>query len=278
MPELPEVETIKTAIQAALKYAVIQNVSVNTPKLRLPVPQNLPDSLIGRKIIGYRRIAKYIIIDFNNNLSLLLHLGMSGRIKLSVERETPAKHDHIVFQTSEGYMVYNDARRFGLCLTVPSDEIDSCPLLAKLGIDPFDDRLDGAYLYQKLRHKSVPIKQALLDQAIISGIGNIYASEALFSAGILPTRAAQNLSRKECQVLVDNIRATLKKAIAAGGSTLRDYRKPDGSLGYFQHMHCVYDKEGQPCPGCTCNLSRTGGIRKIVQGGRSTYFCETKQR
>lgn len=278
MPELPEVETIKTAIAAALKNAVIQDITVNAPKLRQPIPQDLREKLAGRRITGYRRIAKYIVIDFDNNLSLILHLGMSGRIKLSGERGIPEKHDHIVFQTSEGYMIYNDARRFGLCLIEASDKIDSCPPLAHLGIDPFDEKLDGAYLHRKLSHKSVPIKQALLDQSIICGIGNIYASEALFLAGIMPTRAACSLSEKECPVLVDSIRMTLKKAIAAGGSTLRDYRKPDGSLGYFQNQHCVYGKEGHPCPDCTCDINRTGGIRKIVQGSRSTYFCESKQR
>lgn len=278
MPELPEVETIKNAIQKALKSAIIKEVVVNNNRLRQPVAYDFSEKVNGCKIIGYNRIAKYIVIDLDNNMSIVIHLGMSGKIKLSDSREYEEKHDHIVFKTSEGYMVYNDPRRFGLCLLLETKNLLSNSIFNKIGIDPFEKTLDGAYLFDKIKNKSSSIKQVLLDQSIICGIGNIYASEALFLAKILPTRKACDLSLKECSTLVEMIRQTLDQAIKAGGSTLRDYKKPDGSLGYFQNLHCVYNKTGHPCPNCSCNLSKTGGIQKIVQGGRSTFFCSTKQR
>lgn len=278
MPELPEVETIKTAIQKQLKNAQILDVIVRNPNLRQQVPSDFAKVVKNKKIIGYQRIAKYILIHLEDNLSVIIHLGMSGRIRLSPSLGVLQKHDHLVFTTSEGYMVYNDARRFGLCLYVSSDKLHSHPLFKNVGIDPFDKKLTGKWLKQKLSKKQTSIKQALLDQHIICGIGNIYASESLFLAGILPTRTASSLTDKECIVIVEKVRETLNKAILAGGSTLRDYQKPDGSLGYFQNQHCVYNKTGLPCPICTCRLKETGGIQKITQAGRSTYFCATKQR
>lgn len=278
MPELPEVETIKNAVQMALKNAEILEITVHNPHLRRPVPADLPEKARHTKITGYQRIAKYIVISLDNGLSLILHLGMSGTIRLSDERGESQKHDHIVFRTTEGYMVYNDPRRFGLCVYVPTESLKSCSLLKNSGTDPFDEQLTGTYLKEKLTRKNLAVKLALLDQKIISGIGNIYASEALFLAGILPTRPANSLSLEECERLVEKVRETLTQAIKAGGSTLRDYKRPDGSLGYFQNSHCVYNKTGKPCPDCTCRLQKTGGIQKIAQGGRSTYFCATKQR
>jgi len=278
MPELPEVETIKNAIQKSLKNAKILDVVVYNPNLRQKVPTDFPSQIINQKIIGYQRIAKYILIHLENRFSLILHLGMSGRIRLSDTFDLPQKHDHLVFLTTAGYMIYNDARRFGLCLCAPTVDLPCHPLFKHIGLDPFDKKLTGKWLKAKLSCKVVAIKLALLDQSLICGIGNIYASEALFLAGILPTRAANNLSLKECSILIDKIRETLIQAINAGGSTLRDYQKPDGSLGYFQNRHCVYNKTGLPCPMCTCRIEKTGGIQKINQGGRSTYFCATKQR
>lgn len=278
MPELPEVETIKTAIEKTLRAAVVKHVEVKNPHLRVCVPEKLPFVIQGRTIIGYKRIAKYIIIHLDNNCSLIIHLGMSGTIRLSETYDFPQKHDHIVFETSNGYMIYNDPRRFGLCTYAQTDKLMQHPLFEKIGIDPFDKDLSGATLKEKLLKKSIPIKMALLDQGIVCGIGNIYASEALFLAGILPSRKANSLSLKECSLLVERIRQTLHRAINAGGSTLRDYRQPDGALGYFQNQHCVYGKTGQACPDCVCNLKQTGGIQKSILGGRSTYFCKTKQR
>lgn len=278
MPELPEVETVKKAIEQRLAGAIFQKITINHFGLRLPVPDDLPQILNNAFITDFKRIAKYIILDLNNGFSLIIHLGMSGTIRLCDSYAQKQKHDHLIFETSKGFMIYNDPRRFGLCLYTKTADLKNHPLLKKLGIDPFDKYLNGAFLKEKLIKKSISIKMALLDQSIISGIGNIYASEALFLAGILPTRPAQSLSLKECESVIKGIRKTLEQAIAAGGSTLKDYRQPDGSLGYFQNQHCVYNKTGQPCPNCCCHLSKTGGIQKIIQGDRSTYFCKTKQR
>ena len=203
---------------------------------------------------------------------------MSGKIRLCERYDYPQKHDHIIFKTTNGYMVYNDPRRFGLCTYAQTVFLPQHPLFKNIGTDPFDEHLNGATLKEKLIKKSIPIKIALLDQSIVCGIGNIYASEALFLAGILPTRKANSLSVKEYALLVEKIRQTLRQAIAAGGSTLKDYRQPNGELGYFQNQHCVYNKTGQACPGCSCRIEKTGGIQKSVLSGRSTYFCKTKQR
>ena len=207
-------------------------------------------------------------------------MGMSGKVKLCDEMpENFEKHDHIIIRTSNGVIIYNDPRRFGVLTYCATDKLSTSPLLAHCGIDPFDKKLTAEYLFgQMQKRKKTPVKQILLNQEIVAGIGNIYASEALFEAGISPLREASSLSAKEYSKLAEAVIATLKKAINAGGSTLRDYRKPDGSEGYFQHLHCVYNKTGQQCPNCTCNISQTGGIKKIVQAGRSTFYCPTKQK
>jgi len=279
MPELPEVETIKNAIQKGIGYANIINVSVNDNRFRQIIPQDFAIKITGARISSYQRIGKYIVIGLNNNLSIIWHLGMSGRVKISEQRpEILEKHDHVVIETDNGTLIYNDARRFGLMTYCQTSQLLQNHLFSHTGIDPFDRTLTGSYLQEKLKNKKMPIKIALLDQQIISGIGNIYASEALYGAKILPTRPAGSLDIKECGVLVDEIRNVLNKAIKAGGSTLRDYRKPDGSLGYFQNEHCVYNKAGQPCPHCTCSQKNGEGIRKITQAGRSTYYCPIQQK
>ena len=278
MPELPEVETIKTAIEKTLKSAKIIDLEIKNPHLRCLVPENLPKIIQNATIIGYKRIAKYIVIHLDNAKSLIIHLGMSGKIRLTKDYDSPQKHDHLIFKTTNGYMIYNDPRRFGLCTCTETAILMKHSLFNKIGIDPFDEYLSGATLKEKLLKKTIPIKIALLDQSIVCGIGNIYASEALFLAGILPTRKANSLSIKEYALLVEKIRQTLRQAIAAGGSTLKDYRQPNGEFGYFQNHHCVYGKAGQACPNCTCQIEKTGGIQRSVLGGRSTYFCKTKQR
>jgi formamidopyrimidine-DNA glycosylase len=175
-------------------------------------------------------------------------------------------------------LIYNDARRFGLLTYVKTNEIFSCHLFNHIGIDPFDTNLTPNYLMEKFKNKKTPIKIALLDQSIINGVGNIYASEALYEARISPFRESQSLTKNEISKLIEAIIKTLNKAIKAGGSTLRDYRKPDGSTGYFQNEHCVYNKTGQRCPNCICQTDITGGIAKSVQGGRSTFYCKTLQK
>lgn len=279
MPELPEVETIKTAMCQSIGNTNIIDVIVNNNQLRERIPEDLKTKIIGAQIIGYQRIAKYITINLDNGLSLIWHMGMSGRINIVDELPCPlAKHDHVVISTGNGHIIYNDARRFGLLTYCESQEITEHHLFKKTGIEPFDEKLDAKYLHDKLQKKKVPIKVALLDQEIVVGIGNIYASETLYGAGILPTRLSNEISLQECESLIVNFRQVLDKAIKAGGSTLRDYQKPDGSLGYFQNMHCVYNKTGQKCPHCTCDINKTGGIAKIVQAGRSSFYCPTKQK
>lgn len=278
MPELPEVETIKNAIEDSIGMTNIIKVSINNKNLREKIPDDLAVKVRGAKIIQYRRRAKYIVISLDNGTSLIWHLGMSGRVKISESVPLPAKHDHVVIETGNGVIVYNDARRFGLFTYCRTENLERHRFFCKLGIEPFDKNLTAGYLAEKLKNKNIPIKAALLDQNVITGIGNIYASEALYLAGIHPNRAAGSLSVDEYGKLIKNVIEVLTKAVAAGGSTLKDYQKPDGSLGYFQNMHCVYNKTGQKCPDCSCNINQTGGIRKIVLSGRSTFFCPVKQK
>lgn len=279
MPELPEVETIKTAISCSIGHSNIINVIVNNNKLREKIPDDFVQRVSGTKITRYKRIAKYIVMELNSGLSIILHLGMSGRIKISDTFPQPlAKHDHVIIETDNGYITLNDARRFGVLTYVETDQLSNCRFFKKIGIEPFDEKLTADYLYRKLQKKQIPVKVAIMDQALIVGIGNIYASETLYLAGISPLRSADKISKKECGLIIDCARRVLEKAIKAGGSTLRDYQKPDGSLGYFQNQHCVYNKTGQKCPDCTCNINQTGGIVKIVQGGRSSFYCPHKQK
>ncbi len=279
MPELPEIETVKNAVSRAIGLASITDVIINQNRFREVIPADFREKTVGARISAYQRIAKYLVIHLDNGYSIIWHLGMSGRIKISDDMPTVLdKHDHVIFKTTGGIVIYNDARRFGLLTYCKTNELSCFHLFDKTGIDPVNGQFDGDYLFKKLTGKKVPIKVALLDQSIVAGIGNIYASESLFEAGISPLRESASLSRKECRRLAEAVRLTLNKAIEAGGSTLKDYRKPDGSEGYFQHLHCVYNKTGQQCPNCTCNINRTGGIKRIVQAGRSTFYCPTKQK
>ncbi len=279
MPELPEVETIKNALKKAFCGAKIKKTEIFCRRFRVPIPNDTETKINGGCIISFKRIAKYILVRLDNNLSILWHLGMSGRVKICEKRpETLSKHDHIVITTDKGCLIFNDARRFGMFVAFPTDKLTQNPFLQKLGIDALADGCNGNYLYQKFQNRQTPVKIVLLDQQVVCGIGNIYASEALFGARILPQRPAADLSKKECQQLAESIKEVLHKAIEAGGSTLKDYRQPDGSMGYFQNKHCVYNKTGQRCPNCICDINKTGGIRKIVLGGRSTFYCETLQK
>ena len=279
MPELPEVETVKNAVSKAVCGANITAAAVLCDKFREKIPADFAAKITGATIMDCRRIAKYIIIELNNGLSLVWHLGMSGKIKILPRKPaTLEKHDHVVIETDKGCLIFNDPRRFGLLTYCESARLNECSALKNIGPDPFDKNLTAQYLYNQLQAHSTPIKVAILEQKIICGIGNIYASEALYWAKILPLRKANSLNLKECEKLLESIREVLSKAIKAGGSTLRDYRKPDGSLGEFQNQHCVYNKTGQRCPECVCNITKTGGIKKVVLGGRSTFYCETLQK
>lgn len=279
MPELPEVETIKNTVAAAVDGAVIENVLVRQPKLRESVPADFAERIRGTKIINLRRIAKYMLMDLSNGLTIIWHFGMSGKIRIESSKDCKCeKHDHIIIETDKGTIYYNDTRRFGLVLLCESDKLAEHHCFKHIGLDPWDANLTPEYLLAKLKGRKCAIKLSLLNQEIICGIGNIYASEILYRARILPDRASESVSLKEAAEIIKYTRIILEDAIKAGGSTIHDYRRPDGDIGYFQQHHCVYDKTGQRCPDCTCNVEKTGGIRKIVQGGRSTFYCPKLQK
>ena len=283
MPELPEVETVKAGIAPVMQGHVIANAQVNRPDLRWPFPENMAARLAGQRVLGLRRRSKYILVDLESGETLLIHLGMSGRMLISGHmvgdfhhaHPAPAKHDHVVFEMDNGVRItFNDARRFGAMDLMDTAAQDDHWLIRDLGPEPLGNAFNESYLIERLSGRNMPIKSALLDQRIVSGLGNIYVCEVLFRAGINPKRKAGQISAKRVATLVPLIRTVLTEAIAAGGSSLRDYRQSDGELGYFQHVFQVYDREGQNC--VTHGCDRT--IGRIVQSGRSSFFCPQCQR
>ncbi len=276
MPELPEVETVCRGLEAVLLGTRLVKVEVRRPDLRWPLPPDLAKRLTGRRVTSVRRRAKYILIGLDDASVLIAHLGMSGRMLVSTglpNRLDP--HDHVTLAGEAGQFVrFNDARRFGMLDLTDEAHLDQHKLLIGLGPEPLDAAFDGPSLTLRLKGKACPIKAALLDQRVVAGLGNIYVSEALFRAGISPKRKAGKVGAERARGLVEAIKTVLTEAIAAGGSSLRDHRRPDGELGYFQHSFAVYDREGEPCPGCVCG----GGIKRIVQSGRSTFYCAKRQR
>ena len=281
MPELPEVETVRLALDRALAGRKIKTVDVRSKGLRKPFPKNLKARLGGCKILGCTRRAKYALMEMDNGDVLVIHLGMSGRIALH-DKSTlykPEKHDHLVMTFDNGLrLAFNDARRFGMVLLMAKNKLTEHAAFKSLGPEPLEKAFTGAVLARALAGRKTAIKAALLDQRIVAGLGNIYVSEALFDAGISPLRLAGALSQKEAAALCASIKKVLKNAVAAGGSTLKDYKRPDGELGYFQHSFTVYDRAGRACSGCNCSISKTGGIKRIVQGGRSTFYCSRRQK
>lgn len=281
MPELPEVETVRLALDKALSGRKITHVDVRAKGLRKPFPKDLKTRLGGRKILRCIRRAKYALVELDNGDVLVLHLGMSGRITLHDKNASyrPEKHDHLVMAFDNGLrLAFNDARRFGMVLLMAKNKLAGHEAFKSLGPEPLEKDFTGAVLARALAGRKTPIKAALLDQRIVAGLGNIYVSEALFDAGISPLRLAGSLSQKEATALCISIKKVLKKAVAAGGSTLKDYKRPDGELGYFQHSFTVYDRAGLGCRGCDCNAAKTGGIKRIMQAGRSTFYCPRRQK
>ena len=275
MPELPEVETVRRGLALRLSGRRIVRAELRRPDLRRPFPPMLAERLEGARIGDLRRRGKYILVDLDGSGVLLLHLGMSGRITAGGNNAPAEKHDHVVLTLDDGTVVrFNDPRRFGLLDYLPNSEIDAHPLLAAMGPEPLEAGFDGAYLARALAGRMTPIKSALLDQKIVAGLGNIYVCEALYRAGISPRRLASTVGGARAARLAAAIREVLDEAIAAGGSSLRDYVQANGELGYFQHRWAVYGKEGEPCPGCAC----AEGVRRITQAGRSTFFCAKRQR
>jgi formamidopyrimidine-DNA glycosylase len=275
MPELPEVETIRRGLALKMTGRRIVRAELRRPDLRRPFPPLLDRRLTGARVGNLGRRGKYLLIELDDDGTLLLHLGMSGRIVASGNNVEDAKHDHVVLALDDGTVVrFNDPRRFGLMDYMRRGEETLHPLLAGMGPEPLEAGFDGKYLAAALAGKLTPIKAALLDQRIVAGLGNIYVCEALYRAEVSPRRLAGTVTAVRAARLADAIRAVLTEAIEAGGSSLRDYVQADGELGYFQHRWAVYGKEGEPCPGCTC----AEGVSRIVQSGRSTFFCAKRQR
>ena len=283
MPELPEVETVRRGLAPVMEAGEFARIRVNRPDLRWPLPERMDRRLVGRTVLRLRRRAKYILADISSGETLLVHLGMSGRMLVSgdpvgrfVRAHPPAeRHDHVVFDMASGARItFNDPRRFGAMDLFETAEGDSHPLLAGIGPEPLGNAFNETHLVDALAGRRTPIKAALLDQRTVAGLGNIYVCEALHRARISPRRLAGTVSRRRAGALAGAIREVLEAAIAAGGSSLRDYRRSDGELGYFQHSFDVYGREGAPCRAEGCR----GKVRRIVQSGRSSFFCPRCQR
>lgn len=293
MPELPEVETVRRGLMPVLQGAVIESAEARRPDLRWPLPENFAERLAGRRIEAVGRRAKYLLADLDGGEVMILHLGMSGSIRIEGAKASRrpgafhhprgpgGAHDHVVFHLAGGATVtFNDPRRFGAILIVPYDRLDSHPLLASLGPEPLGNGFNAEYLARACARRHTALKTALLDQKLVAGLGNIYVCEALYRAGLSPRRMAHTLATaqgaptRRAERLVVAIRDVLREAIQAGGSSLRDHRQVNGELGYFQHTFRVYDREGEACRTPRC----AGTVQRIVQGGRSTFFCPACQR
>jgi formamidopyrimidine-DNA glycosylase len=281
VPELPEVETVRRGLEPAMVGARLDAVEQRRPDLRFPFPEGFTERLTGRRVEALRRRAKYLIADLDGADVLVMHLGMSGSFRIEQARGTipvagakNSQHDHVAFDLSTGVrIVYNDPRRFGFMQLIPRPEFSAHPLFNNIGIEPLGDEFDGQALAKLFAGKTSSLKAALLDQSLIAGLGNIYVCEALHRAGLSPRRAAASLVRrdgsptKRATLLARVVREVLEEAVAAGGSSLRDHRKTDGALGYFQHSFRVYGRAGQSCARCG------GEVRRITQAGRATFYC-----
>jgi formamidopyrimidine-DNA glycosylase len=293
MPELPEVETVRRGLQPVMEGARFDAVEVRRGDLRWPLPKDFAKRITGETASGIGRRAKYLLVDLSSGDVLIMHLGMSGSFYVFHEhhKSTPGSyyherskhvaHDHVVFRMSSGAVVtFNDPRRFGFMKIVPREKLDDEKLLRSLGPEPLGNEFDAAMLARACKGKKTSMKAALLDQAVVAGLGNIYVCEALNRALLSPKRKASTIATRSgapnerAERLVDAIKAVLKDAIEAGGSSLRDHKRTDGGLGDFQHHFRVYDREGKPCPTRGCG----GTVKRIVQNGRSTFFCPTCQK
>lgn len=279
MPELPEVETVMRGLAARLEGRVIRRAELRRADLRWALPEGLAARLQGRRVLGFRRRGKYILMRLEGGDSLLLHLGMSGRMVIAERAPAiPIPHEHFVLETEDGGRVgLVDPRRFGAVDLVATAAEDSHRLLAALGPEPLEANFTVERLSAALAGRRSPIKAVLLDQRVVAGLGNIYVCEALFRAGISPRRLALTIPGARAGRLVPAIQATLREAIAAGGSSLRDYVQPSGELGYFQHAWKVYGREGEGCPDCP-GPPGCAGVVRVAQSGRSSFYCPRIQR
>ena len=269
MPELPEVEVCRRGVSPGVLGRVVRGAVVREPRLRRPVPADLGEILAGRQVQAIERRGKYLLFDCRNGDGgwLIVHLGMTGNLRFVTAGMPPGRHDHVDFVFDDHVLRYSDPRRFGVVEWFAGADPNVHPLLAPLGLEPLTGEFTGAWLHAALRRRAAPVKTVLMDAHTLVGVGNIYASESLFRAGISPLRAANRIGRLRCDVLVAAIRETLEAAIAAGGSSIRDYVHSDGSSGYFQIECAVYERAGEPCRRC-------GGIvGSVRQAGRSTFYC-----
>jgi formamidopyrimidine-DNA glycosylase len=291
MPELPEVETIRRGLEPFLLGRRLEYVDCRREDLRVPLPEHFAERLTGRRVQSLRRRAKYLLLGLDGDETLIVHMGMSGRFTVHppgrepppnrLFHKTPAggggdgKHDHIVFRTDQSVrIVFTDHRRFGLMLLAHTEQLEQHKLIAGLGPEPLDASFTPETLNAAIENKRTPIKSALLDQRVVAGLGNIYVCEALFRARISPTRLAASVAGARAARLAPAIKDVLQAAVRAGGSSLRDYARADGELGYFQHEFAVYDREQQACVRRGC----AGAVRRIIQAGRSTFYCPVCQR
>lgn len=288
MPELPEVETVRRGLAPFMEGARFTSVEVRRPDLRFPLPERMAERLTGRRVERLRRRGKYIVCEYELNRHAIIHLGMTGRFTVSVAEgggQAPVfdrfvhaaggdpAHDHIVFTMSNGArIVFNDPRRFGFFDLCEAEGDDRCPHLYSLGPEPLSNSFSGPVLLAALSGRRTPVKAALLDQAVVAGLGNIYVCEALHRARISPRRLSRDIGPARAERLYSSIVRVLTEAIEAGGSSISDFAAADGALGYFQHNFAVYGREGLPCPVCR------GDVKRIVQSGRSTFYCTSCQR
>ncbi|NOC46014.1 bifunctional DNA-formamidopyrimidine glycosylase/DNA-(apurinic or apyrimidinic site) lyase [Ruegeria sp. HKCCD7559] len=283
MPELPEVETVRRGLSPAMEGVVIERADVNRPDLRWPFPERMAERLTGQRVERLRRRSKYILADLSSGETLLIHLGMSGRMTVSGDplgqfvHDHPAvqKHDHVVFHMANGARItFNDPRRFGAMDLLQTANAEDHKLLSVLGPEPLGNDFHDQHLIKAFKGKNTPVKSALLDQGIVAGLGNIYVCEALYRGRVSPRRKAGQISAPRVAALVPIIRQVLQDAIEAGGSSLRDFRQADGELGYFQHKFDVYGREGEACRTEGCGAP----IKRITQSGRSSFYCAQCQR
>ena len=283
MPELPEVETIMRGISPFLAGATIKRIKLNRADLRWPFPENFASRVKESKVLNLKRRSKYILIDLSTGETLLIHLGMSGKILVSdskignffYESSKLVNHDHVIFELNDGTIItYNDPRRFGAMDLAKTDDLKNHKFLEKLGPEPLGNNFNSDYLKIKLSKKESPIKNVLLNQSVVAGLGNIYVCEALFMSGISPKKIASKISKNKCEELVQNIRAILISAIKAGGSSLKDFTDIQGNSGYFQFEFYVYGRENEYCKTTNCDRK----IKRISQSGRSSFYCPYCQR
>ena len=296
MPELPEVETVRRGLAPAMEGARLSKVVLNRPDLRFPFPKGFEEKLQGASVKHLGRRAKYLLMHLDNSYVAIMHLGMSGSFRVEVgdgfdmpgafylPRSEAKAHDHVIFdlvgQQGSATVIYNDPRRFGFMDIVHSDGLETSKHFQGMGIEPTSNQLNGDAISTLFKDRQTPLKAALLDQKLIAGLGNIYVCEALWRAGLSPRRKARTIARKDgkaterSETLARHIRDVIAQAIEAGGSSLRDHRQANGELGYFQHRFNVYDQEGKPCAKESCE----GSVQRIVQSGRSTFFCPQCQR